>query len=158
MIEHPSGERLTAYADEATSGTEKEQIGSHLEHCETCRHELDQIGNLKLRLAKLPRRYAPPELLSSLHEKFTRPSIWMRFLSRLARPRVWTPLGAIALFLLLFGLWFHIQNRSVEANYIDLEPLLTAHSRYSSESSFSSPDIDRWDYSSRLASYYKDED
>jgi predicted anti-sigma-YlaC factor YlaD len=158
MNEHPTDNLITAYADGAAPEAELAGIEAHLNNCESCQHELEAVRDLKLRLAKMPHRYAPPELISSLQRTFTKVSIWARWRQTLARPWVWTPLSAVALLLILFGVWIQFQNRSSEENFIDLEPLLTAHSRYSTESSFSAPDIHRWDYSARLASYYQNEE
>lgn len=106
---------------------------------------------IELRLARLPKREAPPELIQKLKATYMRP-LWRERLTAWAHtPLLWQPIGALAIGALIFSFWF--LNKKNTADQIDLEPLLAAHSRYQLEVLVPQADLARSNFSAQLASY-----
>lgn len=83
-------------------------------------------------LKSAPRRAMPADLAAAIEAKLSRRAPWA-FLRLPLPTRVWAPAGALALATLAIGVWFRTLDRDPD-QYVPLEPLLAAHSRYTAES------------------------
>ena len=97
----------------------------------------------------------PPELIADLSRRFARPSWGERVSGWMPRPQVWIPAGALATLALFSGLWLHMRGADPD-QYVPLEPLLAAHSRYEAESLVPQGSLVASSYSSQLTAEYAD--
>ncbi|MBV6458211.1 MAG: hypothetical protein HONBIEJF_01336 [Fimbriimonadaceae bacterium] len=86
--------KLSAYLDGEVCGTEMMMIRSHLQYCDSCRQELEEMRNIKLLLGALPGAEPNDTLVDRLKGRIalesgtaTRPVWW-------ARPLFWAPAAA----------------------------------------------------------------
>jgi anti-sigma factor RsiW len=152
---HEEGLQLSAYLDGELSADETALLKSHLDACPACRVELEGLRAAKHWLSAAPRRAMPPELIADLSERFARPSWGERLSAWMPRPQVWIPAGAVAALLLGSGVWLHWRNADPD-QYVPLEPLLAAHSRYEAESLVPQTSLVASSYSSQLTAEYAD--
>lgn len=125
---------LSALLDNELSVEETAHVSRHLESCAACREELAHLRHTKAVLAAAPRRAMPPDLVAAIEARLERPAGPFPRLRRfVTAPRVWAPAGALALAALLMSLWVRTLDRDPD-QYVPLEPLLAAHSRYAAES------------------------
>jgi anti-sigma factor RsiW len=133
-MNHEEAALLSALVDNELSVEETGRAARHLEACAECRFELAQRRATKALLAGAPRRAMPPELVASIEARLEgRPRPFPRLRRFASAPRVWAPAGALALAALAMSLWVHALDRDPD-QYVPLEPLLAAHSRYAAES------------------------
>ena len=131
---HEDGLVLSCYLDAELSAAETSRVNAHLEACAACRVVLSSLRATKQRLAAAPRRAMPPEVVAAIEARLTGRRLpfagapaWLR------QPRVWAPASALALACALFSIWIRVVDRAPD-QYVPLEPLLAAHSRYTAES------------------------
>jgi anti-sigma factor RsiW len=131
---HEEALLLSALADNELSVDETARVTRHLETCADCRAELAHVRRAKALLAAAPRRAMPPDLVAAIEARLERrPGPFPALRRFIAAPRVWAPVSALALAGLLMTLWVRTLDRDPE-QYVPLEPLLAAHSRYTAES------------------------
>lgn len=116
----------------------------------------EEFQDIRVRLGRLPRRAAPPELLHALKQEFEGGSWSARLRAWFSRPAVLRPVGALALAALLAGAWIAHWKWS-ERQFIDMQPLTTAHARYQDEALMPPADMAGSNFSGQLAMYYGDE-
>jgi len=150
---HEERKLLSAFLDGELPGDEYRRVQAHLESCAACREELESLASVKRVMSSAPRRSAPGDLVSTLQRRYRplpeRP--WMeRLKERLAAPRVWVPVGALALAALAVALLFGSKEEE-----IPLEPLLAAHSRYKAESWVPHGDLLAANFSAEVAREYE---
>ena len=143
MSPHIDGPMMTALLDGQLSASDNARCNGHLASCSACRHELDSLRHLKLVVSTAPRKTMPADLALTLERRFVFAPSWKRTV-----PRLWVPLGATAAALSI-GLWMQGLRASEE---IPLEPLLTAHARYSAEGLIPQENLVASTYSDQLAS------
>ena len=150
---HEERKLLSAFMDGELSGEEYRSVQTHLDACAACRAELESLSSVKRVLSEAPRFSAPSGLVQTLERRY-RPldeRSWLgRLKDRLAAPRVWVPVGALALAALAVGLWFGPKEEE-----IPLEPLLAAHSRYKAESWAPHGDLLAANFSAEVAQEYE---
>jgi anti-sigma factor RsiW len=148
MSGHADGPEISSYLDGALDPERRAGVELHLSSCADCRAELESLRHLKLALSSAPRKRLPADLALSLESRLApgaRP-----WLSRLARPVVWAPAGAVGLAVLAVSLWL----RSTAAlEEIPLEPLLAAHARYSAESLVPEDNLIAANYSDQVSDF-----
>lgn len=116
----------------------------------------EEFKDLRLRLRQLPSRPAPTELISSLKREFIGPSWRDRLIGFFIRGPVWRPVGAVALSALIaVALLTHWKTS--EQDFLDVQPLVTAHARYQNESLVPPGDLAGSGFGFQLASYYGEE-
>jgi anti-sigma factor RsiW len=131
---HEDGLILSAYLDAELPAAQTARVAGHLESCAACRAALASLRDTKQRLAASPRRAMPPELIAAVEARLTGRRVPFGWVSAwLRQPRVWAPASALALAGALFSIWFRVVDRAPD-QYVPLEPLLAAHSRYTAES------------------------
>jgi hypothetical protein len=157
MTEHIIDEQISELLDGQLPDSRRIPLESHLRTCALCRKEINSFLEIKSRLVELPRRFAPPQLIEKLKKTHLSPTLRTNFWGRLSHPMVLRPIGAFAIGLLLVGLWLFTHRPKETIDFVDLDPLLAAHARYRTETLLRQGDLDRSDFSARLASYYKDE-
>ncbi len=156
MDEHAEKNLLSSYMDEVLMSDEKNQVESHLEECLSCSKELEELRHLQLRLAHLPHHEAPAALMAKLKKEYA-PSPWLQLLSGwFFGPALWKPIGAFVVTALLVSAWILKQQSTPDEDFISLEPLLAAHSRYKAESLVPSSDMASSNFSAQLAVYQSD--
>ncbi len=153
--EHEENLWLSSFLDGQLDDGQKSRVAAHLADCSNCREELDSLRYTKRLLASAPRRAMPPELISSIEQRLTQSTWTGRFWQGLKAPRVFVPAGAFAALALIAGLWFGVRRDSSE-QYIPLEPLLTAHARYTAESLVPQGSLVSSTYSAQLTAQYND--
>ncbi len=145
MKHHIDGPMMTAFLDGALSPSDRDRCDGHLVSCAACRRELDALRHLKLVVSTAPRKTMPADLVLALERRLVSPMPrW-----RIPAPRLWIPLGATAAAALSIGLWLQGLRASEE---IPLEPLLTAHARYSAEGLIPQENLVASTYSDQLTS------
>lgn len=131
---HEEEPLLSALLDNELTASETSRVTRHLEACADCRQELAHLRHMKAVLAAAPRRAMPPELVAAVEARLERGAGPFSALRRLASaPVFWAPAGALAMAALLMSLWVRALDRDPD-QYVPLEPLLAAHSRYAAES------------------------
>lgn len=155
MNAHDEGQLLSAHLDGELSADESARLASHLDGCPECRVELEGLRRAKHMLSAAPRRALPPELIADLSERFARPTFMDRVYAWRRSPRVMAPAGALATLALAAASWFVWQSREPD-QYVPLEPLLAAHSRYEAESLVPQGSLVASSYSSNLTAFYSD--
>ncbi len=153
MLEEKESELLSAYTDNELVGQELIAVREKLLASVEWREELERLGKTKALAMGLPRMAAPTDLLDFLeaqaiqHEK--KPlSFWQRpFEGGLIN--TWTWAGALASVVVILagnGLY-----QSHQKSFIDLEPLLAAHSQFAyGDSLFQQNVVDAAVYSSQI--------
>lgn len=154
--EHEENLWLSSYLDEQLDAAERSRVEKHLADCPSCREELESLRHFKKVLAAAPRRAMPPELISAIEERARRPA-WAGVLANLRAPRWFVPAGAAAVVALAAGLWLGVKRES-PAQAIPLEPLLTAHARYTAESLVPQGSLVSSTYSAQLTAQNDDPD
>jgi anti-sigma factor RsiW len=130
--EHEDNVLLSSYLDGQLTEAERSRVETHLRACALCREEVESLRYMKSVLAAAPRRAMPPELISSIEDAVSRPS-WTRLIPAAFRaPRIFVPAGALAALALVLSLWLGNKRESPQ-DAIPLEPLLSAHARYTAE-------------------------
>jgi anti-sigma factor RsiW len=142
---------LSAFVDGALTGEERQSLDAHLAGCPDCRRCVEELRLLKRRLAAAPRRAMPPDLIAATLARIDSPWALLR---GLARPTVAVPAFALAAAALIVGFWF---NASRGDQFVPLEPLLAAHSRYTAESLVPEDNLVAGSYSRNLTEYYSDD-
>ena len=133
-MNHEDGVLLSALADGELTGAEAARVEAHLLGCAPCRAELQSLRAMKSLLAAAPRRAMPPELVAAIESRLGRRATPWALLQRFAAvPRYWAPTAALAAAAVAMTLWVHVLDRAPD-QYVPLEPLLAAHSRYQAES------------------------
>lgn len=155
MSAHDEGHLLSAHLDGELSADESARLKAHLDGCPECRVELEGLRRAKQWLAQAPRRAMPPELIADLSERFARPTLGERLGAWARLPAVWLPAGSVAALALFGGLWLHLRGADPD-QYVPLEPLLAAHSRYEAESLVPQSSLVASSYSSQLTAIYGD--
>src|SRR4051812_38674665 len=110
----------------------------------------EEHQDLRLSLSRLPRRSAPPKLMRALKRKYIgRPWLdeWRAWFSW---PVLWKPVSAFAVGAFLAGLWIS-KWKSSEAEFVDMQPLAAAHSRYQAESLVPPGDMAGSNFGAQLA-------
>jgi hypothetical protein len=113
----------------------------------------EEHQDLRLRLRQLPSHSAPTSLIHALKRDFIGPSWSERFAGMFTARALWRPIGAAALVALITGVAITNRNSS-EKDGIDIQPLVTAHARYQSESMVPAGDLAGAGFGFQLASYY----
>lgn len=140
MKEHADGPEITAYLDGALDAAARPRVEAHLAACADCSAEADSLRHLKAALIRAPRKRLPADLALALERRrgaavpAARPRAWL-----------WASSGALAA-AVLFGLarW---SWSPAQVEEIPLEPLLTAHARYSAESPLTGTELAASSYS-----------
>lgn len=152
MKEHEEGLDLSAYIDGELSQEEKRRVTEHLSSCPSCRLDIESLRTMKRTLASAPRRAMPPELIAAIEDRLSRRAGWRSVVKPwIKMPQVWVPAGAVAAAVLIAGLWLNFKSRE---QYVPLEPLLAAHSRYEAEALVPQGNLVASNYSSQLTSTY----
>jgi len=150
---HEERKLLSAFMDGELSGEEYRRVQTHLDSCAACSAELASLSSVKRVMSEAPRFSAPGDLVSALQRRY-RPAdgtSWLgRLNDRLAVPRFWVPVGALALAALAVAFWFGPKEEE-----IPLEPLLAAHSRYKAESWAPHGDLLAANFSAEVAQEYE---
>ena len=97
-------ERLEAFLDRQLTVDVAQEIGAHLEFCETCRAELELAESIRAELRRLPQRDAPDHVLASIIDQTTRPAADQGLMATLQKQRdrrLWAGLAAAGLVLLI---------------------------------------------------------
>ena len=115
-----------------------------------------EFSELRLRLGKLRQRPAPSALIRSLKRDFIGSSWRDRIFEMFVGPALWKPASVLAVLGLLAGVWMN-NWKSTENEMLDIQPLLTAHARYQSESMVPPGDLANSGFGFQLASYYGEE-
>ncbi len=155
MNEHDEGQLLSAYLDGELSADENARVKVHLDGCPGCRVDLEGLRHAKHLLAAAPRRAMPPELIADLNERLEAPTLADRLFAWRRSPRVMVPAGAFAALALAAASWFVWQSREPD-QFVPLEPLLAAHSRYEAESLVPQGSLVASSYASNLTAFYAD--
>lgn len=150
MNDHIDGAEISAFLDGALAGSDRARVDAHLASCAPCGRELDALRHLKLVLSTAPRKTMPAELALSLERRFVSGKSWWK---TAAKPAFWIPAGATAAAALAVGLWMH---GAPVADELPLEPLLTAHARYSAEALVPEENLVASAYSDQLTAMYSD--
>lgn len=157
MSGHIEGETYTAYIDGQLSGDRHEAVKAHLDGCPSCGAEMSQFQETKIRFSRLPKPAAPARLLARLqHLQEPRLSWTDRVRSWVVPRTLWVPAGVFAGLALVSTVFF--VNRPRNNDFVDLDSLLVAHSKYEGESLVPNADISQSNYSARLASFYREQD
>jgi anti-sigma factor RsiW len=131
---HEDGLVLSAFLDAELAAADSARVAAHLEDCAACRAALTELRSTKKLLASAPRRALPLELIAAIESRLTgRRAPFAGALAGLRQPRVWAPATAVAAAGVLFSIWLNVVGRAPD-QYVPLEPLLAAHSRYTAES------------------------
>jgi anti-sigma factor RsiW len=157
MTDHITGETYAAYIDGQLSDERKETVKSHLEACSACSTEMERFQEIKIRFSRIPKRTAPPELLAKL-DRWQEPRVgWLERVRSWIMPQaLWWPAGVFAGIVLVSTVVFI--KRPSNSDFVDLDSLLVAHSKYQGECLVPHADISQSNYSARLASFYRDQD
>jgi predicted anti-sigma-YlaC factor YlaD len=153
--EHEEDQWLSSYLDGRLDAAQTKRLDAHMADCSDCREQLESLRYTKRLLASAPRRAMPPELISAIEERLVKPSWTGRFWQGLRTPRVFVPAGALAALALFAGVWYGVRRDSPE-QYIPLEPLMTAHARYTAESLVPQGSLVSSTYSAQLTAQYID--
>lgn len=157
MNDHISGEDTTAYIDDELSVDKRSAIKSHLDVCAACAREMERFQEIKIRFSRIRSRPAPAQLLAKLnHLRHPRTSWWARFRSTRQPRTLWVPAGVFAAAAVMATVFF--ATRPSGDDFVDLDSLLVAHSKYQGESLVPDADISQSNYSARLASFVQEED
>ena len=148
MPNHPSSEQLSLLADRRLSAPEIEALEGHLGNCSECSQELEKTERVKVRLRSMPTHYAPPKLIAALRRQHLEVSPRGQWWSPVA---LWKPILALAI---AGGVWFGFHQRQTE-DYVDMDSLLAAHSKYQAEGLLPQGDFAQASYSAQLASFYR---
>ena len=155
--EHEDNVLLSAFIDGELSREEGARVDAHLSGCSLCREEVESLRTMKTVLADAPRRAMPPELISAIEDRAVRPS-WLAVPPRfLNAPGIFAPAGALAALALVASLWLGFKRESPE-QYIPLEPLMTAHARYTAETLVPQGSLVSSTYSAQLTAQNDDVD
>ena len=157
MTEHIRGDQYTATIDGEGSAEQRQSMKSHFDSCSSCTNELERFQQIKVRYSHMPEKSAPPQLLARLR-KLQEPKIsWGEKLREWASPQaLWRPVAAFTALAIVSTIFF-FNKPSDEADFVDLDSLLVAHSKYQTESLVPHADISQSNYSARLAAFYRDE-
>ena len=157
MNDHISGDDTTAYIDDELSADKRLAIKSHLDVCAACAREMERFQEIKIRFSRIRRRPAPARLLAKLNHLRQPPTGWWARLRAAAKPRaLWVPAGVFAAAAVTATVFF--ATRPSSDDFVDLDSLLVAHSKYQGESLVPDADISQSNYSARLASFVREED
>jgi len=149
MAGHEQEPLLSSYLDGELSGIEFANVHAHLLECSDCRQELNALRQVKNWARAAPRRASAPEILVELSARLSpasQPFPWVSL-------KRWTPAATFAAALTL-AVWAGLRGVS-EDDYLPLEPLLAAHSRYSQEN-LVQEDLVAYNFSAQLAAYHGD--
>ncbi len=146
--EHEENILLSALIDGELAVSEKSRVESHLALCKECREEVESLRFMKSVLAAAPRRAMPPELISDIERAAETPA-WRRLPQLILAPRFFMPAGALAALALVASLWVGARREKPE-DFIPLEPLMSAHARYSAETLVPQGSLVSSTYSSQL--------
>lgn len=116
-------------------------------------HDFDAV---RTRLARLPARSAPPQLILKLRKIMQQEPWYQKFFHWFLIPRVWKSVGAFGVVVCSVVTWMALRTEPEQA-FVDMDTLLAAHSRYQEENLVPTADMAHADYSARLASFYDDE-
>ncbi len=152
MTAHVEGESLSVYLDGEMNPGQAASVETHLTGCPACRRALVTIRTGKALLSAAPRHPLPAVLLKAVQDRLTRPSWGRRLLAAFRLPRVWVPTAALAAALLSLALWWS----GGQEEYIPMEALAAAHSRYAAESLAPQGGTASSDFSAQLAEYRRD--
>ena len=150
MNDHIEGLEISAFLDGALAVEDRARVDAHLTSCAACRRELESLRHLKLVASTAPRRTMPADLALALERRFVRGLPWWK---TAAKPSFWVPVGATAFAAAAFAFWLHAARTADE---LPLEPLLTAHARYSAEALVPEENLVASSYSDQLGSMYTD--
>lgn len=150
MKNHIEGTEISAFLDGALAVEERARVDAHLAACASCRRELESLRHFKLVASTAPRRTLPADLALALERRFVTGTPWWK---AAAKPSFWVPVGATAFAALAFSVWLRAARTADE---LPLEPLLTAHARYSAEALVPEENLVASAYSDQLGSMYTD--
>jgi len=157
--EHEDNVLLSTYLDGQLTDVERSRVETHLSSCPLCTEEVAALRYMKSVLAAAPRRAMPTELISDI-EAAVAPSRWpgrpLAILSSISARRL-IPAGALAALALVASLWLGIKRESPQ-DYIPLEPLLSAHARYTAETLVPQGSLVSSTYSAQLTAQNDDPD
>lgn len=157
-MNHIEASLLSALVDNELTVEETAGAARHLDSCADCRAELASLRRTKALLASAPRRAMPPQLVAAVEARLEgRRAPFPRLRRFVALPRVWAPAGALALAALAMSMWVRVLDRDPD-QYVPLEPLLAAHSRYTAESLVPEDNLVAASYSAPDASSDNDAD
>ncbi|HAZ07414.1 MAG TPA: hypothetical protein DCZ01_02575 [Elusimicrobia bacterium] len=145
---HTQGPEISAFLDGALAGKDRVRVDAHLAACPACRAESESLRQLKMTVRAAPRKRMPADLALALERRFVRSQPWWRANSR---PAFWVPAGTMAAAALLAGFWMRSTGAADE---VPLEPLLTAHARYSAEALVPEENLVASTYSDQLTALY----
>ncbi|MBI3554312.1 MAG: zf-HC2 domain-containing protein [Elusimicrobia bacterium] len=155
--EHEDNVLLSAYLDGQLTEAERARVEAQLSGCGPCREEVEALRYMKAVLAAAPRRAMPPELLGAIEDAVASRS-WTRLIpAALRAPRVFVPAGALAALALVAGLWLGLR-RDASQDFIPLEPLMTAHARYTAETLVPQGSLVSSTYSAQLTAQNDEQD
>jgi anti-sigma factor RsiW len=147
---------VAAYLDNALDPDARALFEEHSLNCPECRRELAVSRSVKSALSRSLRHPMPTALRAKLERRMGKPALRGVVGRILRNPFAWIPASAAATALLAAGLWWNRAKPSAEET-LALGPLLTAHSRYSSEQIAPTSDLYNTDFSARLARYDEDQ-
>lgn len=156
MNDHITGDQFSAYIDNELPDIRKQAIQEHIAVCGACAREMESFQEVKIRYGRLPQRSAPPALLARLRaQRAPRPS-WIEQLGASLFPRtVWRAAAVCATLSVVSTIVFI--GRPGRDEFVDLDSLLVAHSKYQGESLVPHPDMSQSSYSGRLAAFFRDD-
>lgn len=111
QIEHLSYEQLAAYVDEQLDGTDRQTVNQHLESCEMCAAELQDLRAFRMEVQALPS--PEPAVVKNAQSEPQRN--WWRKFTEVLTTRWPAMAGASAVLLLIAGL-FYFQFRANQQN------------------------------------------
>lgn len=114
-------ERLSAFLDGELKEDEYRRIASHLESCDSCSHDCEELRRLRELLSHLGTVQSPPYLWERVERKISsqeRTNLWERLSHRL----VYAPVGVAILIGLLIGNYLG-QNMSQQSVLTESELL-----------------------------------
>ena len=113
--------------------------------------------DIRLKLGRLPQHAAPAVLLRSLHHQYAETHWIEKIRAWFVWPTLWKPVGALTVAAVIAAAWMsHTRNKLDD--YIDMQPLVAAHSRYQAETLVPDGDMAATNFDTQLAMYYGDQD
>lgn len=150
MFNHIDGQELSNLVDGQVTPARERKILTHLDECLDCNHEFESLSRVKIQYRSLPSHPAPAGLVYQLKKTYAGSA------TRRGWTFWWKPVGAFAaLALLVSGVFWN--RGAADAEFIDLDSLMTAHSRSQADLVVPQADMVRSNFSARLASYYGNE-
>ena len=144
MNNHIKGAQWAAYIDNEMDVDEKKVIQNHLNNCSVCAQEVEKFQELKIRFSRLQHHTAPRQLIELLKNQYSPRQTFAQIF--------WRPVAAVVVLAAVASIFF-IYRPNAEPDYVDLDSLLVAHSKYQAESLVPSADMSQSNYSARLASF-----